>query len=279
MSADRRAGQPYGQASQQILSMMNALPPLNSRGLDSGIDGGASSPDLMMQTSPPMSRTHQYRKIMKPMLERKRRARINKCLDSLKELMVSALQSEGESITKLEKADVLELTVKHLRKLKKHNALALTPQITFATQFKAGYSCCAHEVSNFLNSDQCGSVDPRVSAGLLTHLAGCVKSLDSTPPPPSSPTPSSTTSSPPAASASLPSSTITGAHSPIVSLKGESDSALDLSRKAEKIPSRKRQLSSDEADFSSASSDESPASKRLSKDSGIEIDPHSWRPW
>jgi len=58
----------------------------------------------------PMSRTHQYRKVMKPLLERKRRARINKCLDDLKDLMVFALQSEGESITKLEKADVLEMT-------------------------------------------------------------------------------------------------------------------------------------------------------------------------
>ena len=56
----------------------------------------------------PMSRTHQYRKVMKPLLERKRRARINQSLDELKDLMVFALQSEGESITKLEKADVLD---------------------------------------------------------------------------------------------------------------------------------------------------------------------------
>ena len=31
----------------------------------------------------PMSRTHQYKKITKPLLERKRRARINKCLDEV----------------------------------------------------------------------------------------------------------------------------------------------------------------------------------------------------
>lgn len=40
-----------------------------------------------------VSRTYQYRKVMKPMLERKRRARINRCLDELKELMTSALQT------------------------------------------------------------------------------------------------------------------------------------------------------------------------------------------
>lgn len=41
----------------------------------------------------PVSRTYQYRKVMKPMLERKRRARINRCLDELKELMTNALQT------------------------------------------------------------------------------------------------------------------------------------------------------------------------------------------
>ena len=42
---------------------------------------------------PLMSRTDQYRKVMKPLLERKRRARINACLDELKDLMVFALQT------------------------------------------------------------------------------------------------------------------------------------------------------------------------------------------
>jgi len=37
-----------------------------------------------------MSKTYQYRKVMKPMLERKRRARINKCLDELKDIWWSA---------------------------------------------------------------------------------------------------------------------------------------------------------------------------------------------
>lgn len=41
----------------------------------------------------PVSRTYQYRKVMKPMLERKRRARINHCLDQLKEIMTNTLQT------------------------------------------------------------------------------------------------------------------------------------------------------------------------------------------
>ena len=39
----------------------------------------------------PMSRTYQYRKVMKPLLERKRRARMNRCYDDLKVSLVSRL--------------------------------------------------------------------------------------------------------------------------------------------------------------------------------------------
>ena len=122
---------------------------------------------------------------MKPLLERKRRARINRCLDDLKDIMVAALQSEGESITKLEKADVLELTVRHLRKLKQQNALGLTPQATYAGRFKAGYAHCAQEVSKFvshLQEDTKIILDVNTSTRLLSHLGGCIQALDSMPP-------------------------------------------------------------------------------------------------
>merc|ERR1712176_1152294 len=99
----------------------------------------------------PMSRTQEYRKIVKPLLERKRRARINNCLDELKDLMVFALQAEGESVSKLEKADVLEMTVKHLRKLKRQQMLALNPSVEM-DRFRAGYTTCATEVSRSLAS-------------------------------------------------------------------------------------------------------------------------------
>ncbi|XP_059085600.1 enhancer of split mbeta protein-like, partial [Tigriopus californicus] len=102
--------------------------------------------DLNDVSEVPMSRTTQYRKVMKPLLERKRRARINSCLDALKDLMVHALEGEGESITKLEKADVLELTVKHLQRLKQQHMLQVNPQIE-ANRFEAGYRACLNEVS------------------------------------------------------------------------------------------------------------------------------------
>lgn len=122
----------------------------------------------------PMSRTYQYRKVMKPMLERKRRARINRCLDELKELMVTTLQSEGENVSKLEKADILELTVRHLHTLKRQHRLVASPETTYVDRFKAGFSMCANEVSNFLIE----TVEPTASAKLIQHLSGCIRQLD-----------------------------------------------------------------------------------------------------
>ena len=111
---------------------------------------------------------------MKPLLERKRRARINKCLDELKDLMVHALQHEGESITKLEKADVLELTVRHLRKLKRQQMLALNPGLDL-DRFHAGYTACATEVSKCLAST---GVDITVGSRLMSHLGHKLNTIE-----------------------------------------------------------------------------------------------------
>ena len=122
----------------------------------------------------PMSRTSQYRKVMKPLLERKRRARINACLDELKDLMVFALQTEGESISKLEKADVLELTVKHLRKLKRQQMLAVNPSLDM-DRFRAGYTQCATEVSRCLAST---GVDVTIGSRLMGHLGNKLNTIE-----------------------------------------------------------------------------------------------------
>ncbi|CAG0912618.1 unnamed protein product [Notodromas monacha] len=157
----------------------------------------------------PVSRTYQYRKVMKPLLERKRRARINRCLDELKELMVTALQAEGENVAKLEKADVLELTVSHLRKLRRQQQTHHSNQNQHQQQqqqsgtntagqlltnggksdddeeerFRAGFARCASEVSSFLARHWCppggAEAAPALSSRLLGHLAHCVRSLHS----------------------------------------------------------------------------------------------------
>ncbi|XP_022916617.1 enhancer of split mgamma protein-like [Onthophagus taurus] len=128
----------------------------------------------------PISRTYQYRKVMKPMLERKRRARINRCLDELKELMVSALQNEGENVSKLEKADILELTVRHLHNLKRQHQLVVTTDSSYADRFKAGFSQCAQEVSHFIAAPT-KLIDPASGRKLMQHLGTCVRQLEQSP--------------------------------------------------------------------------------------------------
>merc|ERR1712117_454088 len=133
---------------------------------------------MQPQDPAPMSRTHQYRKVMKPLLERKRRARINKCLDEIKDILVESLQMEGESITKLEKADVLELTLKHLQKLKAQKKLVVPANAKggrssaeIAQTFSHGYKACANQVSQYLHAANQSAAKPseahQVGASLM----------------------------------------------------------------------------------------------------------------
>lgn len=118
---------------------------------------------------------------MKPMLERKRRARINRCLDELKELLVGALQAEGESVSRLEKADVLELTVRHLHKLRRSQQIS---ESSAGERFRAGFVHCAQEVSKYITTtlsggNSPGPVDISVNGRLVGHLEQCIRHLES----------------------------------------------------------------------------------------------------
>merc|ERR1711936_1337489 len=130
-----------------------------------------SPPDVDVSKAEKMTRSHQYKKIMKPLLERKRRARINKCLDELKDIMTAALQAQGENVSKLEKADILELTVRHLHKMQQARRLMSTSRnpLEEIHRFQAGYSSCAQEAASFLLSTP--GVDITVGQRMLAHLS------------------------------------------------------------------------------------------------------------
>ena len=133
------------------------------------------------------SAQYQYRKVMKPLLERKRRARINGCLDELKELMecLGGDQSGGQGrMQRLEKADVLEVTVNHLRNLKAEGRLVSGGpeagpgplRLAESSTYRSGYSACAAEVAGFICHPYSGVAQPqaariaRVVAEGLTKL-------------------------------------------------------------------------------------------------------------
>ncbi|XP_054452310.1 transcription cofactor HES-6-like [Anoplopoma fimbria] len=104
------------------------------------------------------------RKMRKPLVEKKRRARINESLQELRALMADAdLQS------KMENAEVLEMTVKRVESVlldRAQEGEALNREA--CERFAAGYIQCMHDVHTFVSS--CPGVDPTVASELLNHL-------------------------------------------------------------------------------------------------------------
>ncbi|XP_056585500.1 hairy-related 3 [Triplophysa dalaica] len=103
------------------------------------------------------------KKVSKPLMEKKRRARINKCLNQLKTLL-ETVYSNSIRKRKLEKADILELTVKHLRHLQ--NTERGTSTCSDSAEYQAGYRSCLAGVSQYLLMSDTDSN----SHSMLTHL-------------------------------------------------------------------------------------------------------------
>lgn len=76
-------------------------------------------------------------------MEKRRRARINQSLAALKALILDSARLENTKHSKLEKADILELTVRHLQR---QRSLA-QPGLS---RYKAGYQDCSREVRALL---------------------------------------------------------------------------------------------------------------------------------
>lgn len=83
---------------------------------------------------------------------------------------------EGENVAKLEKADILELTVRHLHTLRHQNQLSTKPEASYADRFRAGFRHCAVEVTGFLNG-----LDQPTKSHLSSHLSHCIRQLEGYP--------------------------------------------------------------------------------------------------
>ncbi|XP_045701555.1 transcription cofactor HES-6 isoform X1 [Phyllostomus hastatus] len=104
------------------------------------------------------------RKARKPLVEKKRRARINESLQELRLLLAGT-----EVQAKLENAEVLELTVRRVQGALRGWARGLEQlQAEASERFAAGYIQCMHEVHTFVST--CQAIDATVAAELLNHL-------------------------------------------------------------------------------------------------------------
>lgn len=122
-------------------------------------------------------------------MEKRRRARINESLGQLKTLILDALKKDSSRHSKLEKADILEMTVKHLRNLQRAQmSAALSSDPTVLGKYRAGFNECMNEVTRFLST--CEGVTADVRARLLSHLSACLGqmvAMNFPPPPPPPP--------------------------------------------------------------------------------------------
>ncbi|KAM9349331.1 transcription factor HES-1-B-like [Symphorus nematophorus] len=117
------------------------------------------------------------RKSSKPIMEKRRRARINESLGQLKTLIMDALKKDSSRHSKLEKADILEMTVKHLRNLQRlQMTAAVNTDPSILGKYRAGFSECVGEVTRFLST--CEGVNTEVRTRLLSHLAACVTQIN-----------------------------------------------------------------------------------------------------
>ncbi|XP_067826174.1 transcription factor HES-2.1 [Heptranchias perlo] len=90
----------------------------------------------------------ELRKSLKPLMEKRRRARINDSLNQLKTLILPLIGKDSPRYSKLEKADILEMTVRFLQDLPK------TPLYDRLNSYREGYSACLRQLGNLLPSSK-----------------------------------------------------------------------------------------------------------------------------
>ncbi|XP_037817019.1 enhancer of split m5 protein [Lucilia sericata] len=114
-----------------------------------------------------VSKTQHYLKVKKPMLERQRRARMNKCLDTLKEL-IAEFQG-NDAILRMDKAEMLESALEFMKveckkPIQPISKIAVAPM----DSFRNGYMNAVNEVSRVMAGTPGMSVN--MGKAVMTHL-------------------------------------------------------------------------------------------------------------
>ncbi|KAJ6219070.1 hypothetical protein RDWZM_004882 [Blomia tropicalis] len=110
-------------------------------------------------------------RISKPLMEKRRRARINQCLSQLKQIVVdSAGQHTQNNKCKLEKADILELTVKYVKKLHQEVSNDSHHQIgSDHSPYISGYSDCIRQMVDYVSD--IAELGPKIGQTLQSHFS------------------------------------------------------------------------------------------------------------
>ncbi|XP_040009596.1 transcription factor HES-2-like [Xiphias gladius] len=111
----------------------------------------------------------ELRKTMKPLMEKRRRARINDSLNHLKNLILPLTGRDKTRYSKLEKADILEMTVRFLSDIPPVNSK------DSAHIYREGYKACLQRVSSLLpktslDQDACQRVNDFVQQSMSATI-------------------------------------------------------------------------------------------------------------
>ncbi|XP_003739265.1 hairy/enhancer-of-split related with YRPW motif protein-like [Galendromus occidentalis] len=124
----------------------------------------------ILPPTPPTPPKEGPKKRKRGAIEKRRRDRINNCLNELRRLVPAAFEKQASA--KLEKAEILQMTVEHLRGLeaKGLGALANDPQ-KFAMEYhRVGFRECAAEVARYLVAVEGMDLQDPLRLRLLSHL-------------------------------------------------------------------------------------------------------------
>ncbi|XP_051900736.1 transcription factor HES-7-like [Pristis pectinata] len=113
----------------------------------------------------------QIGKLLKPLVEKRRRDRMNRSLDQLKSFLLKHTHSETFRNGKMEKAEILEMTVQYLINAALPNFQGHGSAIP-RLNYQAGFQECLLQVNNFVQT--CASINAQARSSLMERLTDFV---------------------------------------------------------------------------------------------------------
>ncbi|KAM3657820.1 hairy/enhancer-of-split related with YRPW motif-like protein [Ammospiza nelsoni] len=130
--------------------------------------------------SPTTTSQIQARKKRRGIIEKRRRDRINSSLSELRRLVPTAFEKQGSS--KLEKAEILQMTVDHLKMLHATGGAGLLDARALAVDYRSiGFRECLTEVVRYLGILEGQNAADPIRLRLLSHLNNYVAEMEPSP--------------------------------------------------------------------------------------------------
>uniref|UniRef100_A0A8C2VTA1 Hes related family bHLH transcription factor with YRPW motif 2 n=2 Tax=Chinchilla lanigera TaxID=34839 RepID=A0A8C2VTA1_CHILA len=133
---------------------------------------GQSASSVTRPNSPTTTSQIMARKKRRGIIEKRRRDRINNSLSELRRLVPTAFEKQGSA--KLEKAEILQMTVDHLKMLQATGGKGYFDAHALAMDFMSlGFRECLTEVARYLSSVEGLDASDPLRVRLVAHLSTC----------------------------------------------------------------------------------------------------------